>query len=193
MVEQMADSQSGSENRAGKRNPPEESARFRPRRARWIAVVCAVFLLAVCTVMAAFLQRSDTGVHFRVSDQVALVGVGVILAGAVLLLARPRVDADSQGVRVRNVLFTQRFGWGDVLAVSFPDGASFARLELPADEYYSVLAVQALDRQHAVDAVRTLRRLHKRAHAAYRQQGPPTGESGQTGETGVTDGGTQPE
>lgn len=140
-----------------------EAVQFRPRRVRWIAVSCAVLLLTVFTVMAVFLRQSDTGVHFRVSDQVALGVVGLLAALGTLMLLRPRVRADSGGVAVRNVFFSQRFAWREILAVSFPDGASFARLELPQDEYYTVLAVQAMDREHAVQAVRTLRGLHRDA------------------------------
>lgn len=140
-----------------------EQVRFRPHKAVWIACAGAVVVLAAATPMALLLRQSDTGVNFRISDQVALGAVGLILAGALLMLARPRVWADAQGVRVRNVLFSRSFSWSEILAVSFPDGASFARLELPDDEYYSVLAVQAMDRDHAVEAVRTLRKLHKQA------------------------------
>jgi hypothetical protein len=50
-----------------------------------------------------------------------------------------------------------------VLSVSFPDGAAWARLELPEDEYISVMAVQAVDREYAVSSVRALRELHKAA------------------------------
>ncbi|MFF5988682.1 PH domain-containing protein [Prauserella flavalba] len=128
-----------------------------------MASALAVLLLVVFTVVAVLLRGSDTGVIFQVSDQVAMIGVGVLLAGASLLFAAPRVKADAEGIDVRNVLVSRRFAWGDVLSVSFPDGASFARLELPDDEYYSVLAVQAVDRDRAVEAVRALRKLHKAA------------------------------
>ncbi|PXY23876.1 hypothetical protein BAY59_28635 [Prauserella coralliicola] len=136
---------------------------IRPRRAAWMAGALALLLLVVFTVVAVLLRSSDTGVIFQVSDQVAMIGVGVLLAGASLLFAMPRVKADTEGIEVRNVVVSRRFAWGEVLSVSFPDGASFARLELPDDEYYSVLAIQAVDRDRAVEAVRALRKLHKAA------------------------------
>src|SRR5699024_3468434 len=135
----------------------------RPYWARWIAIPVAAVLLGVSVYAATRLQASDTGVDFRVSDQIAMVGLGVVLALVALSPMRPRVRADAEGVSVRNVLFSRRFDWGEVRSVSFPDGASFPRLELAEDEYYSVLAVQAMDRQRAVDAVRGLRRLHRAA------------------------------
>jgi hypothetical protein len=135
----------------------------RPRRIRHVAWVCAAGLIAVFTVVGLLLGDTPTGVIFRPSDQVAMVILGFLLAGGVLLLARPRVTADEHGVDVRNVITSHHFDWADVLHVSFPDGASWARLELPEDEYVSLMAVQAVDREHAVTAVRALRALHRAA------------------------------
>jgi hypothetical protein len=139
---------------------------IRPHRATWMSSVLAVFLLAVFVAVAILLRGSDTGVIFQRSDQIAMVFIGVLLAAATMLFATPRVRADAEGVQVRNVLAGRRFTWLEVLSVSFPDGASFARLELPDDEYYAMLAIQAVDRDRAVEAVRALRRLHKAAWAA---------------------------
>ncbi|TVT18364.1 PH domain-containing protein [Amycolatopsis acidiphila] len=131
-----------------------------------MAVVLAVFLVVAFVVVAVLLRGSNTGAIFELSDQIAMVGIGILLACGSLLFATPRVRADGEGIEVRNViLLTKRYSWLEVLSVSFPDGASFARLELPEDEYYGVLAIQAVDRDRAVAAVRALRRLHKQAWA----------------------------
>ncbi|MEU4741689.1 PH domain-containing protein [Actinosynnema sp. NPDC023658] len=136
---------------------------FRPKKIRLVAGASAVFLVVVFTVVGLLLGDTPTGVIFRASDQVAMVCLGVLLACGVLLLTRPRVRADAEGVEVRNVVTAHRFTWQQVLHVSFPDGASWARLELPDDEYVSIMAVQAVDRDHAVAAVRALRELHRAA------------------------------
>ncbi|GAB3009963.1 PH domain-containing protein [Saccharothrix stipae] len=136
---------------------------FRPKRIRVVSWASAVFLVAVFTVVGLLLGDTPTGVIFRTSDQVAMIFLGVLLACGMLLLARPRVRADAEGVEVRNVVTVHRFAWSQVLHVSFPDGASWARLELPDDEYVSIMAVQAVDRDHAVAAVRALRDLHRAA------------------------------
>ncbi|WP_116049294.1 PH domain-containing protein [Amycolatopsis palatopharyngis] len=141
----------------------ENRVTIRPRRAAWMSGSLALLLVAVFVTVAVLLRRSDTGVIFQVSDQVAMVGIGLLLGAGTMLFAMPRAHADAEGIEVRNVLTRKRFGWDEVLSVSFPDGASFARLELPEDEYYSVLAVQAVDRERAVEAVRALRRLHRAA------------------------------
>jgi hypothetical protein len=136
---------------------------IRPRRALIMCSVLAVALLAVFVVVAVLLRNGNTGVHFQRSDQAAMIGIGILLACGVMLFAIARVRADSEGIEVRNVLMTRRFAWDEVLSVSFPDGASWARLELPEDEYHAVMAVQAVDRDRAVEAVRALRKLHRAA------------------------------
>jgi len=132
----------------------------RPRKARRIAIAAAALVIAVFAVVAALLRRTPTGVYFRLSDQVAMVLLGLLLAGAALLFARPRVRAAAEGVEVRNLLGTRTIPWELVLRVSFPDGAPWARLELPDDEYIAVMAIQSADGRHAVRDIRALRAVH---------------------------------
>ena len=151
--------------------PAEVLFEARPRRARGIAVAAAVLLVAVFTVIAVLLRQTPTGVYFRLSDQVAMVLLGVLLAGAALLFARPRVRADADGVEVRNLLGSRTLPWELVLRVSFPDGAPWARLELPDDEYIAVMAIQAADGRHAVQAIGALRAVYAE-HIAPRDAPP---------------------
>ncbi len=139
---------------------------LRPRRVLVAAWVSAVGTAAVFAVIAALLRNSETGVYFRTADQVAMVLLGLLVAAGILLLARPRVRADARGVEVRNVGAPRYVPWRLVRAVAFPDGASWARLDLPDDEYLAVLAVQAVDGERAVAGIRGLRALHAAAHRA---------------------------
>jgi hypothetical protein len=132
----------------------------RPRKARRVATGAAVVLVVVFATVAVLLRQTPTGVYFRLSDQVAMVLVGLLLAGAALLFARPRVRAGADGVEVRNLLGSRTLPWELVLRVSFPDGAPWARLEIPDDEYIAVMAIQAADGRHAVQAIRALRAVH---------------------------------
>ena len=69
--------------------------------------------------------------------------------------------------------------WDLVRAVSFPDGASWARLDLPDFEYLPVLAVQAVDGQRAAEAMRQLRALHTAAQPRPTPPDPaPPGNEG---------------
>ena len=137
----------------------------RPRKTMIVAWVCAVVVFALFVVVAVVLRTAETGVFFRLADQIAMAAIGALIAGGVLLLARPRVRADAEGIEVRNVFATRRLPWSDVVRVAFPDGASWARLELPDDEYLPVLALQATDRDRAVAGITRLRELHAAARA----------------------------
>ncbi len=145
----------------------------RPRKVLVVSWVGAVATVTLFVAIALVLRNSPTGVYFRLADQVALVLMGLFIAGGVLLLARPRVRADADGVEVRNILMTRRFSWTDVVRIAFPDGASWARLDLPDDEYLPVLAIQAVDGARSVDGITRLRALHGAARA--RPPGPGAG------------------
>ncbi|SDC15860.1 PH domain-containing protein [Actinokineospora iranica] len=133
----------------------------RPRKVRFVSAVFAVVFVAVFSVVAVLLRNTPTGVYFQLSDQIAMVGIGVLLACGALWLTRPRVSADAEGVTVRNLLGSTRYPWSVVQSVSFPDGAAWARLELPDDEYVPIMAVQSIDGERAVTAIRELRKLHR--------------------------------
>ncbi len=143
----------------------------RPYRVRWVAGIAATVVVVVSVTAAVLLRKTPTGVHFRFADQVSLMIIGLFLAGGVLLLARPRLRVDPGGLEVRNVLLTKRLPWDLVLGVSFPDGSPWARLELPDDEYVAVMALQAVDRERAVRAMRRLRELHGRHTVAAELDG----------------------
>ena len=140
---------------------------FRPRRVRFVAVPVALGLVALFVVIAILLRNTPTGAYFKVSDQIAMGMVGVLLACGVLLLTRPRVRAQQEWIEVRNLLGSTRYAWSEVRGLSFPDGAAWARLDLPADEYISIMAVQAADGARAVTAMRALRALYKDASAYH--------------------------
>jgi hypothetical protein len=137
----------------------------RPRKVRVIAGIVAVLLLAAFTVAGLLMLRTYTGAYFGLSDQIAMIGIGVFLAAGALWFARPRVRADADGVEVRNMLGAKRFRWDEVEGVSFPDGSPWARLDLPRDEYVPLVAIQAIDGEHAVTAMRELRRIRREASA----------------------------
>ncbi|MGD9530220.1 PH domain-containing protein [Pseudonocardia sp.] len=133
---------------------------IRPFKVLVSAWVGAAVIMALFVVIAVYLRVTPTGVFFRLADQVAMVVLGLLIAGGVLLLARPRVRADADGIEVRNILATRRLPWELVVRIAFPDGASWARLDLPDDEYLPVLAIQAVDGQRAVNEITALRKLH---------------------------------
>jgi hypothetical protein len=149
----------------------EDVVRAHPVRLRRVAIGIAVVVVALFTVIALLLGNTTSeGVVFGPGDQIAMVVLGLLVAGGVLLLARPTVVADLDGLRVRNIFATKDVPWELVRLVSFPDGSPWAMLELADDDRLAVLAVQASDGPRAVAAVRGLRELQAR-HAAGEGRG----------------------
>jgi hypothetical protein len=149
---------------ASKDTRPQEKweLEVRPRRAARVATAVAVAVFVLFTVGGLLMRDSSTGVTFYSSDQVAVILVGIVIAGSVLLLTRARLQAGPQGVVVRNLFGDKHVPWDLVRGLSFPDGKAWARIELPADEYIPVLALRASDKEYAADAVERFRALGAR-------------------------------
>ena len=144
-----------------------------PRRLRVMTALMAGALVVAMTVVAILLKSSTTGVvSFHTSDQVAMVGLGLAMGAGVLLVGRSRVDADAEGVRVRNVVMNHDVPWSMVRAVRFNQHSPWATLLLTNDDELAVSAVQAADGERALLAVRGLRALladHQARHAVPRE------------------------
>ncbi|HYB39395.1 MAG TPA: PH domain-containing protein [Mycobacterium sp.] len=120
----------------------------------------AAFLIAAAHIAVGLLLKTkSSGVIFQTADQVAIGALGVVIAGIVLLFARPRLRVGAAGLSVRNLLGYRLIPWSDVVGVSFPAGARWARIDLPDDEYIPLMAIQAVDKDRAVDAMDTVRAL----------------------------------
>jgi hypothetical protein len=132
-------------------------------------LLCAVLGLVVVTVMvfvaAGLKGTTNTVVSYRSSDQVAMVGLGLVLAAGIVFLGRSRVDADATGVRVRNIVVQHQLPWQAVRAVRFDRKSAWGSLLLENGDEISLLAVQAVDKERAVRAVEGLRALHAQARA----------------------------
>lgn len=141
---------------------------FRPRVMRAAAVVIAVLICAVIVYSGLNLSGTMTangGQTFE-SDAWALIALGPLLAIPALLPLRIRVDADASGVHVQNLVREFDVPWSAVRAVRYRHGAPWATLDLVTNEIVTVLAIQALDGRHALDAIRRLRQLHLDSQAA---------------------------
>jgi hypothetical protein len=105
---------------------------------------------------------------FQRGDQAAMIGLGLLAAFGILMFARPRVVADEHGLHVRNVLGGYDLPWEIIRAVRFSRGSPWATVELEDDDVVTVLAVQAADKEYAVEAVRSLRALLESHRTAAR-------------------------
>jgi Bacterial PH domain len=132
---------------------------IRPHLTPYFAYAAAALILAAHVTVGALLKIGSTGVIFQTADQVAIALLGAVIAGVVLLFARPRLRVGASGIAVRNLLVYRLIPWSEVVDVSFPIGARWARVDLPDDEYVPVMAIQAVDKNRAVDAMDRVRVL----------------------------------
>lgn len=135
----------------------------RPRRIVIYALIATAVIVGSSLAVGIMLHGTNDGVAFRGYDQGGVIGVGVILGATIMIAAaRPRLRVDSEGLSIRNMVGHRRVPWKWVQRISFPEGAQWPVLQLPDDETYPIVAIQAMDRQRAVDALRQLRALADR-------------------------------
>ncbi len=140
---------------------------------RLLCALVAAVVVAVGLFIALTLRSNATGViEFGTADQLAVAGLALLLGAGVLFLGRSRVDADAETIRFRNIALTHELPWDAVRTVAFDRKSSWATLRLRNDDEVSLLAIQAVDREHAVRAVEGLRALLAAAEAE-RPQPPP--------------------
>jgi hypothetical protein len=132
---------------------------LRPHRSPPFIYAAAFVIAAAHIVVGVLLKIKSSGVIFHTADQVAIAVLGLVIGGAVLLFARPRLRAGPAGLSVRNLVGDRLIPWSEVVGVSFPAGSRWARIDLPDDEYFPLMAIQAVDKQRAVDAMDTVRSL----------------------------------
>lgn len=131
----------------------------RPHVTPYFVYAAAFLIAAIHITVGLLLKVGSSGVIFRTADQIAMGLLGIVLGSLVLLFARPRLRAGAPGVSVRNLLGYRLIPWSEVVDISFPRGARWARLELPDDEYTPLMAIQAADKARAVQAMDRLRDL----------------------------------
>jgi hypothetical protein len=138
---------------------------YRPRRIRWVASIAAAAVVVLFTVLS-FGLHGATGMGrgvYQPGDQAAMIGLGVLIGLGILTFTRPRVRADDQRIQVRNVVGSFDLPWTAVRAVRFDRHSPWATLELHDNETVAIHALQAADKDYAVEGVRALRALHTAA------------------------------
>ena len=149
-----------------------EAVVIRPRKIRrvcWVLAPLAFALFAVLGTLLTGSTGSGTPGVFQRGDQIAMVVLGLLMAGAILLFTRPKVEADAQHIKVQNVLGGVDLPWEVVRAIVFERGNPWVSLELEDDDVIAVMAVQAADKEHAVEGVRALRALLAANRASHDQ------------------------
>jgi hypothetical protein len=145
---------------------PELPVTWRATRTRAVLLPVALLLVVLFAAMAAALPA-----NWHANDRVALVVTGVLFAAALVMLSRPRVSADRDGVTVVNFIHTRHLDWAEIVRVNLRQGDPWAALDLSDGSTLATVGIQpAAGRLQAIEAARALRDLVD-AHGATGAQG----------------------
>ncbi|MFE5731565.1 MULTISPECIES: PH domain-containing protein [unclassified Streptomyces] len=127
---------------------------FRPGRTRAVLLTVGVVMFATVTLVAMMLERLGPG------ERASFVFTAALFLGVLVLLSRPKVVADDEGVTVVNITRTRRLAWAEILRVNLRSGDPWVFLDLSDGTSLPVLGIQpGIAREAAVRDARALRAL----------------------------------
>ncbi|WP_395575475.1 PH domain-containing protein [Streptomyces sp. BK79] len=127
---------------------------FRPGRTRAVLVVIAAVTLVTVSAVGLLLAGLGPG------ERLSFVLTAFVLAGVLLVLARPKVVADESGVTVVNLTNKRRLEWPEILRVNLRPGDPWVFLDLSDGTSLPALGIQpGIARQRAIADARALRAL----------------------------------
>ncbi|EFL30797.1 conserved hypothetical protein [Streptomyces viridochromogenes DSM 40736] len=127
---------------------------FRPGSTRAVLLTAAVAIFVVITAVAMLLKQLSP------AERLSFVVTALLLDAVLLLLARPKVVADEDGVTVVNLTNKRRLDWAEILQVTLRPGDPWVFLNLSDGTSLPALGIQpGLARQRAIADARALRAL----------------------------------
>ncbi|KJY21007.1 MULTISPECIES: PH domain-containing protein [Streptomyces] len=134
--------------------PPTLPVTFRPTRTRAVLLGVGLAMFATITAIAVLLENLSPG------ERVSFVFTAVLLSSVLVLLSRPKVAADEDGVTVVNLTNTRRLAWAEILRVNLRPGDPWVFLDLSDGTSLPVLGIQpGVAKQQAISDARALRAL----------------------------------
>ncbi|MFF7738212.1 PH domain-containing protein [Streptomyces sp. NPDC007984] len=144
---------------------PELPVTFRPGSTRVVLLTAAVAILVVITAVAMLLKQLSPG------ERVSFVFTALLLDAVLLLLARPKVVVDEDGITVVNLTNKRRLEWAEILQVTLRPGDPWVFLNLSDGTSLPALGIQpGLAKQRAIADARALRALVEARSAADPEQ-----------------------
>ncbi|MGW5212645.1 PH domain-containing protein [Streptomyces sp. NPDC004051] len=133
---------------------PDLPVTFRPGRTRAVLLGAAAAIFGALSLLALLLDQVDPG------ERLSFVFTGALLGGALVLLARPRVEADESGITVVNIVGRRRLEWAQILQVNLRPGDPWVFLDLSDGTSMPVLGIQpGIARERAIADAKALRAL----------------------------------
>ncbi|MDX2564912.1 PH domain-containing protein [Streptomyces sp. TX20-6-3] len=127
---------------------------FRPGRTRVVLITMSVAIFAVISLVAVMLERLGPG------ERASFFLTAALLSGGLLLLSRPKVVADDEGVTVVNITRTRRLAWAEILKVNLRPGDPWVFLDLSDGTSLPALGIQpGIAKESAIRDARALRAL----------------------------------
>ncbi|MFF8772043.1 PH domain-containing protein [Kitasatospora sp. NPDC015120] len=135
--------------------PAEFPVTWAPRRTRAVLLPVCALLVVLFAVLAFALPA-----NWQLNDRIMMAASGVLFAGVGLMLARPRVSADAEGVTVVNFVRSRRLAWAEVIGVNFRQGDPWATLDLADGTSLAAVGIQSgVGKAQAIADARALRDL----------------------------------
>ncbi len=122
-------------------------APFRPRFARVVTLVIAALIAAGTVALVVVLPQFYTR-----SVVLDLVGIALVGAFGVWFCWRQATVVavpDEHGLFVRNLVYTRRLEWAEIVLVRFGEGRPWAQLDLADGDTLAVMGIQRADGEHA--------------------------------------------
>ncbi|MER5575125.1 PH domain-containing protein [Streptomyces massasporeus] len=133
---------------------PRLPVTFRPGSTRVVLLTAAVAIFVVITAVAMLLKQLSP------AERVSFVFTALLLDAVLLLLARPKVVVDEDGVTVVNLTNKRRLEWAEILQVTLRPGDPWVFLNLSDGTSLPALGIQpGLAKQRAIADARALRAL----------------------------------
>ncbi|MFD0371507.1 PH domain-containing protein [Streptomyces sp. NPDC059071] len=127
---------------------------FRPGRTRAVLLTAGVAMFVVITAVGLMLEKLGPG------ERASFVFTAAMFLGVLVLLSRPKVVADDEGVTVVNITRTRRLAWAEILKVNLRPGDAWVFLDLSDGTSLPALGIQpGIAKEQAIRDARALRAL----------------------------------
>jgi hypothetical protein len=127
---------------------------FRPTRTRVVLISVGSALFAVLTAVALLLPATAPG------ERITFIFTGLLFLGVLLLLSRPHVTADGDGVTVVNLTTRRRLDWAEVVGVNLRPGDPWVALDLADGTSLPAMGIQpGIAKEQALRDASALRAL----------------------------------